>query len=100
MNVRLVSHDDKLSSLCQEISSASPGAQCRLVIGEPQATSSGQIDLYNLDFDPTVSIPLKARQKPGPHLFPVEPEGLPPFLEIGRRPECAVLLKPVTRATL
>src|SRR3954464_14483913 len=100
MNVRLVSHDDKLSSLCQEISSASPGAQWRLVMGEPQATSSGQIDLYIWDFDPTVSIHSMAGENPLRHLFLVDRKDLSTFLECVGRPDVAVLLKPVTRATL
>jgi signal transduction histidine kinase len=100
MNVRVVSQDEKLYGICQAIRAASPECSWQLVNGELSGASGAETDLHIWDFDPNLGIAASVRHDPLKHLFLVDRKDLAAFQASIGRTDLAVLLKPVTRATL
>jgi signal transduction histidine kinase len=98
--VRLVSNNDKLRRLCEEIREAAPGCQWQLVTGDSGGVSAADTDLYIWDYDPKVGVQPSLREDPVRHLFLVHRKDLTAFQTCIARSDVAVLLKPVTRSTL
>ena len=99
MNVQLISQDDDLRKLCQEILSELPRRDWHL-FGPTLENRAANTDLYIWDFRPDVELPSAFEEGLSRHLFLVHRKDVARFHERLGRTEANVLLKPVTRATL
>ena len=96
--MRVVSRNDKLHSLCQEVlEAAGPERQWQLVEGDLPETAT---DLYIWDFEPEATMPPALRESPLRHLFLVDRKDLPALQAWLGRTDANVLLKPISRDTL
>lgn len=99
MKIALVSTDETLLPLCQDIATRLPVAGCVVELAEPEQPV--EADLYIWDMDSKPRFAREAwRRPPGNDVFLVRRSGLKEFL--ARQPQAAAstLLKPVSPATL
>ncbi len=98
MNIKLISKDNELASLCREVLAELPGHSSSLTaVGVEDA--GGESDLCIWDFEPNLSISDLDPQCTK-HLFLVHRKDLSNFHKRAAGHEANILLKPVTRAAL
>ena len=101
MNVRLVSQDRRLHSLCRDICVGFPGDCWHLLAGSAEnGASDADTDLYIWDFDPESSLSPEVGAHLSRYLFLVDREDVAQLHNQLGRTDVTSLLKPVTRATL
>jgi len=99
MNVTLVSQDADLFKLCREILNEFVGLDCQLSKGGADACLGGT-DLCIWDGATTVDLPQEINQRFSKHLVLLHRSDVAKFQENRGTAGAAILLKPVTRASL
>jgi signal transduction histidine kinase len=97
MNVQLISIDNDLRKLCQEILAQLGSRNCHLSGGTVEDPNS---DLCIWDYAPDMKLPGEADWAPVRHLFLVLRKDIGHFRQAAPYPDATIILKPVTRAAL
>jgi len=99
MKAVLVSSDTELLKLCREILNEHEDLDCQL-FNVTNGSRSQEADLYIWDGAPQHELSRGTEHRPSKHLFLLERNEVAAFRENLGPAEAAILLKPVTRATL
>jgi signal transduction histidine kinase len=99
MHINLVSEDEDLSRLCQEVLRELPGSFLRTV-SAASLQEADEADLYLWDFQPHVALPEHIRRNAPNVLFLTHRKDLNALRTTIEAAECNILLKPLTRRIL
>ena len=97
MRVQLISEDREVARLCGEILQEFPSQECRLVTGE---RAEPDHDVWIWDYQAGFELPDHMDWAPSKHLFLVHRKEIAEFRKASPHPGAAIVLKPVTRASL
>jgi signal transduction histidine kinase len=97
MRVQLISEDREVARLCGEILHEFPSQTCRLVTGE---RAEPDHDVWIWDYRAGFELPDDMDWAPSKHLFLVHRKEIAEFRKASPHPGAAIVLKPVTRASL
>lgn len=99
MNVQLISRDPSLHKLCREILNEYDGLDCHLTQTSAASCAPGA-DLYIWDDTTAIEVSRGVDKDFSRHVFLLHRDDVAKFREKSGKLEVAILLKPVTRASL